>query len=87
MLGSLDRKTTSKHAPFNGKRINPNESRSRAKAPRERENWGNTAVHGENHVEEENPHAERSKDRRNPGNPAARESPERALLRRRRRME
>jgi hypothetical protein len=32
------------------------------------------------------PHAERSEDRRNPGNPAARESPETFLARRRRRF-
>jgi hypothetical protein len=34
-------------------------------------------------VEERNPHAERSEDQRNPGNPAARESPETFLVRRR----
>jgi hypothetical protein len=51
-----------------------------------REIWGNTAVHSENRVEERNPHAERSEDRRNPGNPAARESPEMFLVRRRRRF-
>jgi hypothetical protein len=49
-----------------------------------REIWGNTVVHGENHVEERNPHAERSIDRRNSGIPAARESSERSLMRRRR---
>jgi hypothetical protein len=51
-----------------------------------REIWGNTVVHGENRVEERNPHAERSMDWRNPGIPAARESPERSLVRRRRRF-
>jgi hypothetical protein len=40
-----------------------------------REIWGNIVVHGENRVEEKNPHAERSEDRRDPGIPAARESP------------
>jgi hypothetical protein len=84
-LDSLDRKLPLKHAPFNEKRINPNESRTRAKHLG-REIWGNTAVHGENHVEESDPHVERSKDRRNPGNPAARESPERTLKRRWRRL-
>jgi hypothetical protein len=49
-----------------------------------REIWGNTAVHGENHMEEKNPHAERSEDRRNPGNPTAREPPEMSSVRRRR---
>jgi hypothetical protein len=47
-----------------------------------REIWGNTVVHGENHAEERNPHAERSVDRQNPGIPAARESPEKSLMRR-----
>jgi hypothetical protein len=49
-----------------------------------REIWGNTIVHGENRVEEKNPHAERSEDRRDPGIPAARESPEKSLKRQRR---
>jgi hypothetical protein len=30
ILGSLDRKLPQEHAPFNGKQIGPNESRSRA---------------------------------------------------------
>jgi hypothetical protein len=34
-------------------------------------------------MEERNLHAERSEDRQNPGNPAARESPEMSLVRRR----
>jgi hypothetical protein len=51
-----------------------------------REIWGNTVIHGENHVEKRNPHAERSVDQRNPGIPVARGSPERALVRRRRRF-
>jgi hypothetical protein len=51
-----------------------------------REIWGNTVVHGKNRVEERNPHAERSVDRRNSGNPAARELPEKFLKRRRRRF-
>jgi hypothetical protein len=51
-----------------------------------REIWGNTAVHGENCVEGRNPHAERSEDRRKSGDPAARESPEVSLVRRRRRF-
>jgi hypothetical protein len=84
-LDSLDGKLPLKHAPFNEKRINPNESRTRAKHLG-REIWGNTAVHGKNHVEENDPHVERSKDRRDPENPAARESPERSLRRRRRRL-
>jgi hypothetical protein len=41
-----------------------------------REIWGNTVVHGENRMEEKNPHAERSEDQRDPGISAARESPE-----------
>jgi hypothetical protein len=51
-----------------------------------REIWGNTAVHGENRVEERNPYAERSEDWRNLGDPTARESPEASLVRRRRRF-
>jgi hypothetical protein len=51
-----------------------------------REIWGNTVVHGENRVEEKNPHAERSEDRRDPGIPTTRESPEKSLKRRRRRF-
>jgi hypothetical protein len=45
---------------------------------------GNTVVHGENRVEERNPHAKKSTDRRDPEIPAARESPEWSLRRRRR---
>jgi hypothetical protein len=48
-----------------------------------REIWGNTIVHGENRMEERNPHTGRSMDWRNPGISAARESPERSLVRRR----
>jgi hypothetical protein len=44
-----------------------------------------TVIHGKNRVEEKNPHAERSVDRRDPGIPAARESLEKSLKRRRRR--
>jgi hypothetical protein len=51
-----------------------------------REIWGNTAVHGENRVEERNPHAERSEDWRNPGNLTAREPPKMSSVRRRRRF-
>jgi hypothetical protein len=49
-----------------------------------REIWGNTIVHGENRMEERNPHAERSVDWRNLGISAARESAEKFLKRRRR---
>jgi hypothetical protein len=45
--------------------------------------WGNTIIHGENRVEERNPHAERSEDRRYPEISAARESLERSLKKRR----
>jgi hypothetical protein len=51
-----------------------------------REIWGNTVVHGKNHVEERNPHTERSMDRQDPGIPVARESSEKSLKRRRRRF-
>jgi hypothetical protein len=51
-----------------------------------REIWGNTVVHGENRVEERNPHAKRSEDRQNPGIPAARESPEKSTKRQHRRF-
>jgi hypothetical protein len=51
-----------------------------------REIWGNTIVHGENRVEERNPHAERSEDRRYPEIPVARESPERSLKKQQRRF-
>jgi hypothetical protein len=44
-----------------------------------REIWDNTIIHGEIHVEERNPHVEESTGRRDPGIPAAGESPERSL--------
>jgi hypothetical protein len=47
-----------------------------------REIWGNTFVHGENRVEERNPHAEKSTGQRDPRIPVARESPEWCLKRR-----
>jgi hypothetical protein len=50
-----------------------------------REIWDNTIIHGENHMEERNPHTQESTGRRDPGIPVARESPERSLKRRRRR--
>jgi hypothetical protein len=48
--------------------------------------WGNTVIHGKNRVEERNPHAERSEERRDPEIPVDRESPERSLKRQRRRF-
>jgi hypothetical protein len=50
----------------------------------EGEIWENTVIHGENHMEEMNPHAEESTGRRDPGILAARKSPERCLRRWRR---
>jgi hypothetical protein len=46
-----------------------------------REIWDNNVIHGENHMEERNPHAEESMGRRDPEIPSARESPERSLMR------
>jgi hypothetical protein len=46
-----------------------------------REIWDNTVIHGENHVEERNPHAEESTSQRDTGISVAGKSPERSLKR------
>jgi hypothetical protein len=48
-----------------------------------REIWDNTVIHGENHVEERNPHVKESTGRQDLGILAARESPKRSMKRRR----
>jgi hypothetical protein len=51
-----------------------------------REIWDNTVIHGENNMEERNPHAEESTGRRDLEIPTARESPEIPLKRWQRRF-
>jgi hypothetical protein len=86
MLGFLDSILPLETCSFQWKNRSAQKNLELGKEHLGREIWDNTIIHGENHVEERNPHAEESTGRRDPGIPAARESPERCLKRRRRRF-
>jgi hypothetical protein len=81
MLGSLGRKLPLETCSFQWKNRLAQTNLELGKEHLGREIWDNTVIHVENHVEERNPHAEESTSRRDPGISAARESPERCLMR------
>jgi hypothetical protein len=81
MLGSLGRILPLETCSFKWKNRSAQTNLELGQEHLGREIWDNTVIHGENHVEERNPHAEESTGRRDPGIPAARESPEKCLMR------
>jgi hypothetical protein len=83
MLGSLSRILPLETCSFQRKNRSAQTNLELGQEHLGREIWDNTVIHGENHVEERNPHTKESTGRRDPGIPAARESPERCLKRRR----
>jgi hypothetical protein len=86
MLGSLDRILPLETCSTQWKNRSAQTNLELGQEHLGREIWDNTVIHGENYVEERNPHVEKSTGRRDPGIPAARESPERSLKRRRQRF-
>jgi hypothetical protein len=80
MLGSLDRILPLETCSFQWKNRSAQTNLELGHEHLGREIWDNTVIHGENHVEERNPHAEESTGRRDPEIPGARESPERHLM-------
>jgi hypothetical protein len=86
MLGSLGRKLPLETCSFQWKNRSAQTNLELGQEHLGREIWDNTVIHGENRVEERNPHIEESTGRRNPGISAARESLERGLTRWRRRF-
>jgi hypothetical protein len=81
MLGSLGRILPLETCSFQWKNRSAQTNLELGQEHLGREIWDNTVIHGENHVEERNPHTEESTGRRDPGIPVARESPERRLMR------
>jgi hypothetical protein len=86
MLGSLGRRLPLETSSFQWKNRSAQTNLELGQEHLGREIWDNTVIHGENHVEERHPHAKESTGRRDPEIPAARESPERHLMRGRRRF-
>jgi hypothetical protein len=86
MLGSLDRILPLEKCSTQWKNRSAQTNLELGQEHLGREIWDNIVIHGENHVEERNPHAEESTSRRDPEILAARESSESPLKRWRRRF-
>jgi hypothetical protein len=86
MLGSLSRIVPLETCSFQWKNRSAQTNLELGQEHLGREIWDNTVIHGENHVEERNPHAKESMGRQDPGIPVARKSLERCLRRRQRRF-